>query len=87
MQRATFDDYDEAKKQANARVKQMGNGGQEMLVLRSPERRAYERASQLLRSSGLDLDGLVTDGLAANKLLDGMGMLKDAANYFVKHRP
>ena len=87
MQRATFDDYDAAKKHANALVKQMGNGGQDMLVLRGPERRAYERANQLLQSSGLDLDGLVTDSLAANKLLDGMGTLKDAANYFAKHRP
>ncbi|MCL5098269.1 MAG: hypothetical protein M1608_12230 [Candidatus Omnitrophica bacterium] len=87
MQRATFDDYDAAKKHANALVKQMANGGQDMLVLRGPERRAYKRASQLLDSSGLDLDGLVTDSLAANKLLDGVGTLKDAANYFAKHRP
>jgi hypothetical protein len=87
MQRATFDDYDAAKKHANALVKQMGNGGQDMLVLRGPERRAYERANQLLQSSGLDLDGLVTDSLAANKLLEDGATLRDAADYYAKHRP
>jgi integrase len=65
----------------------MGNGGQDMLVLRGPERRAYERASQLIQSSGLDLDGLVTDSLAANKLLEDGATLRDAADYYAKHRP
>ena len=43
LQRETFDDYDESKKQANAIVKQLAKGGLALLPLRGKERFACER--------------------------------------------
>jgi len=87
VQRATFDNCSKAKKHANALVHQMANGGLDMLVLRGPQRRAYERAVQMLEPHGLELDVFISDSLKAVKLLKGVGDLCGAADFFAKHRP
>lgn len=87
QKRASFGGYADAKKHASSVVREMANGGLDMLVLRGAERRAYERAIQLLRPSGQDLDVFVADALKASALLNGDGNVHDAVKYFVTHRP
>lgn len=87
LQRQTFDDYDESKKQATAIVKQLSNGGLAFLPLRGKERFAYERALDLLAPTGLTVDAVVTQFIEATTKLKGVTTLREAADFTRTHHP
>jgi hypothetical protein len=85
--RDTFLDYELAKKHALAVVRELASGGLDLLTLRGPERRIYERALDLLQPLGMALDEIAAEAVELRRRLHGMASPVEAADYYVKTRP
>lgn len=76
--RDTFDEHQAAQKHANLVVKQLDTASQPSLLLRGKERFIYERALDLLRSTGLPLDLAVAEFVEAKTKLRNVCTLSEA---------
>src|SRR5689334_22438610 len=85
--RDTFLDYELAKKHALAIVRELASGGLDLLTLRGPERRIYERALGLLQPFGLVLDEIAAEAVDLRKRLHGVTSPAEAVDYYLKTRP
>ncbi len=77
--RETFDEPDAARKHANHVVKQLDAATQPFLMLRGQERFVYERALDLLRSTGQPLDMAIAEFVEAKSKLKDVCTLREAA--------
>ena len=76
--RETFDEHDAARKHGNHIVKQLEAASQPFLMLRRKERFIYERALDLLRSTGQPLDMAVDEFVEAKAKLKDFCTLREA---------
>lgn len=77
--RETFDEPDAARRHANHVVRQLDAATQPFLMLRGKERLVYERALDLLRSTGQPLDMAIAELVEAKSKLKDVCTLREAA--------
>ena len=76
----------EARKEADFILDKLAQGEQDVLALTSTDRLIYLRACETLSKSNVSLDVAVSQYVHAEKILNGLGTLADAAQFFVKQR-
>jgi integrase len=84
-QRMNFRSLDDAKKEAAAKVAQLGRGDVDAVRLTGRDRLTYGRALEAIKSTGVALDAAATEYAQAAKTLAGHSLL-DAVNFYMRHR-
>src|SRR5262249_5222516 len=84
-QRRVYPDLATAEKQVEKLRERMDRGLMPGLLLNGLERLVYERALEAAKPTGLDLDILVKEAVAARSLLKDASLL-DAARYHAEHQ-
>ena len=74
----------EAKREADFILDKLARDEQDVLALTSTDRLIYLRACETLSKSNVSLDVAVSQYVHAESILNGLGTLADAAQFFVK---
>ncbi len=81
-----FSKLNEAKCEAALIASRMATGERDVLELKSADRAAYLRATQILGPTGVPLETAVAQFVEASKIL-GKASLRDAAKFFISRHP
>ena len=82
--RLSFNDFQEATNEAEAKAAQLSRGDLNGLQLSIDDYREYGRAKDTLKEFELPLDALAIEHVEATKLLDGVPLI-DAARFYARH--